>query len=180
MKNSVIFNYGIKKIKSNNNMESDHIVIEDINKNILELFWFSHEVIIFSEKCSNFTFLKKNNTKLYNLILNFAKNINRANKNVNGNFINENAFIWHHISRAWDRPFEKEAGFIATLDSISLKIDFFPAKTSLIKSGNYFISMGGPDGYIQPYQSISNVFAITLNQLLNTIPYKNSEEQEKI
>ena len=161
----------VEKTKSTNSMESDHIVFVDDFKNQLELFWWGHEVILLAREKSSFKFSKEKNLDVYNFLCKFAKQLESENKNAGGEFIKDNKFTWHHMSRAWDRPFEDEAGFVAKLNENDVEINFFPAKYKTIKGLNKnFISMGGPDGYLEPHQSISTLFALTLNKLLSVAP----------
>lgn len=165
---------GFQKKKSNNDMESDHVVLIDSNNNELEIFWWSHEVILLAKNCEKYEFFKEQNPQIYNILVKLARQIKVENDNVGGKFVKGNSFTWHNMSRAWDRPLEDEAGFVAQLNDDSIRINFTPAvEKSKYKKINseYFISMGGPDGYVEPYQSISNLFANVLNKLLVTIPY---------
>ena len=176
MKNKFI---GFEKIKSDNNMESDHIVIKDILNKELEMFWFGHEVII-SSNDNEFTFTKAQNVNIYDFLSQLGNQLSVADKASGGDFFENNTFTWHNLSRAWDRPFEEEAGFFAKLESNSIKINFFPAKNKfrfINSNNNFFISMGGPDGFVQPYQSITNIFTSALNILLTEIPYKEENNE---
>ena len=172
---------GIKKELTDNNMESDHIIIKDSNNNEFEIFWFSHEVII-NSKNNHFEFLKKDKPELFNFLTKFAKQVELTNNLAGGQFVENNKFTWHHMSRAWDRAFEEEAGFTATLNKDSIEINFFPSLNkfeSINSNKNFFISMGGPDGFVEPYQSISNLFAQTLNILIHKIPCESENQIQK-
>ena len=167
------------KEKSERNIDSDYVVLKDSNDNILKAYWFVHEVMLETRGNSDFVFLKSDNPTLYKFLSKLGETIKSANK---GDFVKDNKFTWHHMSRAWDRPFEEEAGFVASLLKDRVEIKFFPAKDKAYMqlSNNYLISMGGANGYEEPYQSISNVFARTLNMLLYELPYREEKEIENL
>ncbi len=166
----------IYKEKINSDIESDHIVLRDSNKHELECFWFSHEVIVSPRDNQEFVFLKTENPSLYKILSKFAGRIVKANDMVGGSFIDGNTFTWHHMARSWDRPFSENAGYIATMDKDSVRIRFFPAQKKSF--GDRYISMGGPDGYTEPYQSISNLFAETLNDMLGHVQYNMEHDDD--
>lgn len=167
MKNECVY-----KLKSESNMESDHIVFVDANKNKLECFWFVHDVVL-KTNCKNLKFLKKDDEKLFNFFVGLAKQIEKANTLAGGQFIDEGKFTWHSLSRNWNKPIEDEAGFDVAFNNESLEIKFFPSKEEEKynpSKNKFFISMGGPDGFAMPYQSISDVFIKIANTFLKTIP----------
>lgn len=167
---------GVYKAKSKSEMESDHIVLVDDNKKEIELFWFVHEVIIFLKDGNNFVFTKEFET--YKILSALASQLKEVNKIAGGDFVKDNKFTWHHMARAWDKPFEENAGFTASMNNDNIEVNFFPSKQKSFRDG--FISMGGPDGYIEPYQSVSDLFANVLNEMLNKVPYKTETNSEKI
>lgn len=168
---------GVYKVKSNGEMESDHIVLVDDNKKEIELFWFVHEVVVFAKDGGSFKFSKNESPQAYDILLKIAEQIKTENDNVKEMFFKGNKFTWHHMARSWEKPFEDEDGFAATLNNDCVEVNFFPGKTkkpSLISE--YFISMGGPDGYTEPYQSVSTIFSFALNELLLEIPYDKTHD----
>ena len=164
------------KVKSNSEIESDHIIMVDSNGKQLECFWFGHDVILSPKDSNNFVFKKE--SELYPFLSSFAKQIKEVNKMAGGNFVQGNIFTWHHMSRSWDRPFEDNAGFVATRNKDNIVINFFPAKYKSF--GDNYISVGGPDGYVQPYQSISDLFALHLNEILNGSDYNSENINELV
>ena len=163
----------IYKEKSTDSMMSDQIVLVDSNNNKLKFFWLVQEVIFEAKGNKSFKFSKADNAKLYNFLSKLGEQIKLVDKW--GDFVKDNSFTWYHLSRRWDKPFEEEAGFVATLNNDFVEIDFFHSKDQIkhgVDSNNFFISMGAPDGLGEPYSSMSGLFCQVLNEGLSCIPYK--------
>ena len=171
---------GFERKKSDGGFESDHVVLKDCNNNELDLFWFVHEVVVQADGCDCFCFSKKDCPDVYAFLTDLAKQIEGVDKHVCDGFVKNGSFVWHNMSRAWDRPFEEEAGFAAKLCGEAVEIKFFPGLHGFghINSNNkFFISLGGPDGFVEPHQSISNIFAMKLNELLDLVPCEEEKQR---
>ena len=167
----------IYKEKSNNQMESDHIVFKDSNGKELNFFLFSHEVVLEADGCRNFRFSKSDNKEVYDFLCEIGRQLKEANEQVKGDFFCDNKFTWYHLARSWDRPLDQEAGFVATMSDDAVEINFFPRKYPMFSfvniKNNFFVSMGASDGMGQPYAAMSSVAESILSFCLDIIPFEH-------
>ena len=171
------------------NANNEHIFFQDSFGNVLETFWFSHDAVLRPKGNNHFVFLKEENPEMFKIFADVAKSLKELKKHdrdAKRMFFDEDKFVWHHMARTWDKPFSAEDGFSATFDGNKLEIEFVLSarkkQCGMKETDNdawFFVSMGGANGYTPPYQDVSDIFAIKLNELIRCVPCRRTEKQEE-
>ena len=167
----------------------EYIFLQDSFGKVLKVYWFVHDVILQTQGNNHFVFLKEENPEMFKIFADVAKSLKelkKCSREAKDWFFEGDRFVWHHMSRTWDKPFSDEDGFSATFDGNKLEIEFvlsaekkrFGMKETA-DNARFFVSMGGPGGYIGPYQRVSDIFALKMNELVGCVPCKRAEEQEE-
>ena len=176
----MISKYLYKEKTDDYNLCSDSIVLVDSNGNELHMEFWVHDVVLIAEGFKKFKFLKSQDEKIFNALSKIGKYLEQKNKLAGGWFVCDNKFTWHSINRDWNHEIEQNSGFDAILNGDSIEINFFPAEYMAKYNPNKFlISMGGPDGWDEPYQSISNLFVKIFYDFFEHVEYKKEKNNDK-